>query len=53
MRAPSLQAGMSHYLIQEIEATPNSACGPAQKSSMETAKVDSSSWCCEKAATDN
>ena len=25
VRAPSLEAGMSHYLVQELEATPNVA----------------------------
>ena len=49
VRASSLEAGMSHYLVRAIEAAPNIEVRAEPWSTAEEARATSSTWCCASA----
>ena len=49
VRARELRAGMSHYLVREVEATPNLVVRTGTRSSAAEATGDSSTLCCGRA----
>ena len=52
VRAESLEAGMSHYLVRQVEATAEPRrCGSGPRSSAAAATVGSSTWCCARVPT--